>query len=160
MSSQLPVAKQIAWVSVIPQILILLGLIVAADRLNFDFPAVAGSVAYLALSLLLRRLVAHQQRRGMRLLQMEQFAEAIPQFQASYDFFTKHQWIDRWRYVVLLSSSRITFREMALVNMAFCFGQMGDGKMARELYEKTLREFPDSKMASSALRMLNAVQGA
>jgi tetratricopeptide (TPR) repeat protein len=160
MSSQLPVAKQIAWVSVIPQILILLCLIVAADRLNFDFPAVAGSVAYLALSLLLRRLIAYRQRRGMRLLQMEKFAEAIPQFQASYDFFTKHQWIDRWRYVVLLSSSRITFREMALVNMAFCFGQMGDGKMARELYEKTLREFPDSKMASSALRLLNAVQGA
>jgi hypothetical protein len=140
--------------------LILLGLIVAADRLNFDFPAVAGSVTYLALSVLARRLVAHHQRRGMRLLFKEKFAEAIPQFQASYDFFTKHRWIDQWRYVVLLSSSRMTFREMALINMAFCFGQMGDGKMARELYERTLREFPDSKAASSALRLLNSVQGA
>ena len=78
----------------------------------------------------------------------------------SYGFFNKKQWIDKYRFIILLSASRISYKEMALLNIAFCYGQLGDGKRSREFYEKTLTEFPDSEMAKTALNMLNAVKNA
>ena len=47
---------------------------------------------------------------------------------------------------------------MALLNIAFCYSQKGNGSKAKEYYEKTLQQFPGSEMAKSALRMLNPLQ--
>jgi tetratricopeptide (TPR) repeat protein len=96
----------------------------------------------------------------MKLFKQERFAEAIPQFQQSYGFFAKHAWVDRWRSLTLLSSSRISYREMALLNLAFCLGQTGQQAQALAEYERTLAEFPDSKVAQMSIRLLGgAVQG-
>ena len=46
---------------------------------------------------------------------------------------------------------------MALCNQAFCYGQIGDGQKMREIYEKTLSEFPGSILATTALRMVDSV---
>ncbi len=45
---------------------------------------------------------------------------------------------------------------MALNNIAFCYGQMGNGEKSREYYEKILQEFPGSGLAKTALRFLNS----
>ena len=50
-----------------------------------------------------------------------------------------------------------TLRPMALANTAFCHGQMGNGQLAKEYYERALQEFPNSGIATAALRMLNAM---
>jgi Tfp pilus assembly protein PilF len=47
---------------------------------------------------------------------------------------------------------------MALINMAYCYSQIGKGAKSKELYEETLRKFPDSQMALSALRMLESAK--
>ena len=83
----------------------------------------------------------------------------MPEFERSYQFFTRHAWVDRWRYVALLTASRMSYREIALLNTAFCYSQIGDGKRSRDTYDQTLREFPDSQMAKTALRMMNSASG-
>jgi hypothetical protein len=158
MASQLPIARQIAWVSLLPQLGIMAILVTVFWAVGTKNFVVFGAVTYLVLSFSLRHIIARHQRSGMRLFQRELFAEAIPHFEMSYRFFSRWSWIDRWRYITLLTSTRISFREMALLNMAFCYGQVGDGNKARELYEQTLREFPDSKIAQAALRLLDSAR--
>ena len=46
-------------------------------------------------------------------------SEAINEFQKSYDFFEKNQWVDKYRYLTLLTASKSSYREMALNNIAF-----------------------------------------
>lgn len=101
-------------------------------------------------------LVARDHRVGVGLVKSQRFEEAIPKFQDSLKFFDRYPWIDRYRSIVLMSPSAAGYREMALANIAFCYGQIGDGEQSRHFYEECLRRFPDSGLASSALRMLDA----
>lgn len=117
-----------------------------------------GAAAYLMLSFGLRRLLPHDHRAGMALFRQGRFAEALPCFQRSYDFFTRRRWLDDWRYVALLSSSRISYREMALLNIAYCYGQMGDGPRSLECYQRVAAEFPGSGMAEAALKMFESAR--
>jgi tetratricopeptide (TPR) repeat protein len=106
----------------------------------------------------LRFQIPKHHRRGIALFKKKSFSEAIPQFEKSYTFFKNNSWIDRFRFITFMSSSRISYTEMALINMAFCYGQIGDGKRSIELYEKALKEFPDSEMAKASLRMYEAAR--
>lgn len=157
MSSGTPIIRQTAWISLIPQLfflaLIMLIWYLAGYENEFYFN---GLLTYMVLSFGLRFIVPRSQRRGMILVRNGLYEEAIPFFEASYDFFKKYEWMDKFRYLVLLNSSRISYREMALVNMAFCYAQEGDGQTARAYYERTLQEFPGSKMATTALKMMDA----
>ena len=92
----------------------------------------------------------------MGLFKRKSFQDAIHEFQKSYEFFKKYKWIDTYRSIILLSPSRISYTEMALLNIAFCYGQTGEGQKSREYYERILQEFPESEMARSALNMLDS----
>ena len=85
------------------------------------------------------------------------FKEAISDFMKSYEFFDKNNWIDKYRFLTLLSSSKMSYKEMALNNIAFCFSQIGNGVKAKEFYEKTLKEFPESGLAKAGLNMMNSI---
>ena len=52
----------------------------------------------------------------------------------------------------------MTYQEMSLANIAFCYGQNGNGKKSKEYYIRTLKEFPDNGLAKASLRMLNSVE--
>jgi hypothetical protein len=45
---------------------------------------------------------------------------------------------------------------MALVNQAFCHGQLGHAAAVRLLYQTALAEDPTSKIAQTALRLIEA----
>jgi len=45
---------------------------------------------------------------------------------------------------------------MALVNIGFCHGQLGNAELAKEYYQKALQEFSDSVMAKASLNMIEA----
>lgn len=100
----------------------------------------------------------HHHRKGIQLYKKAQFKEAILFFERSYDFFNKHAWIDRWRSITLLSASQASYREMALVNIAFCHSQSGNGAAAKDFYAKAINEFPDSNLAKSALRLIESLE--
>jgi len=156
MASKQPIVKQTAWLSLIPQLLILGIFIVVASLTNTQNPAIMGALAYISASVVLRRTVAQYHRKGMAHFKKEEFAPALDRFQQSYDFFSLNRWVDDWRYVTLMSSSRVSYREMALLNMAYCYGQLGEGDKARGFYERTLLEFPESGMAKAAINMLDS----
>ncbi len=156
MSSKQPIVKQTAWLSLIPQLLILAIFIALASLTSTQSPAIMGALTYISASVLLRKTVALHHRKGMAHFRREEFVPALDRFQQSYDFFSHNRWVDDWRYVTLMSSSRVSYREMALLNMAYCYGQLGEGDKARGFYERTLMEFPDSGMAKAAINMLDS----
>lgn len=156
MASNPPIIKQVAWVSLIPQIAFMLILFSIFDQLGFKDSVFYGALTYLLLSMSLRYFVPKNHREGMKLTKSSQFEKAIPEYQKSYKFFTDNSWIDEYRFITLLSSSKMNYREMALCNIAFCYSQIGNGTKAIELYQKTLIEFPENGLAQSALKMLNS----
>ena len=157
MSSKIPTVRSIAWISIVPQ-LIVMGLIILGwyqfDKSNF---ILYGVLTYLLVSQILRRNISKEHRKGMVKVKQEIFSEAIPNFKLSYEYFKQNDWIDKYRFLTLLSSGRMSYKEMALNNIAFCYGQIGNGKLSKEYYQRTLDEFPESGMAKVGLRLLNSM---
>lgn len=154
MSSNISVVRQIAWLSLLPQFLFALLLIFMYHQLRFPDPPFYGLVSYLIISFSLRTFIPHSHNKGMKLVKKDKFAEAIPFFERSYNFFTKNNWVDKYRFITLLSSSAMSYREMSLTNIALCYAQLGDDEKAREYYQITLQEFPKSEIAKSGLNIL------
>ena len=154
MSSNISVVRQIAWLSLLPQFLFALLLIFMYHQLRFPDPPFYGLVSYLIISFSLRTFIPHSHNKGMKYVKKDKFSEAIPCFERSYDFFTKNNWVDKYRFITLLSSSAMSYREMSLTNIGLCYAQLGDDEKAREYYQITLQEFPKSEIAKSGLNIL------
>ncbi len=157
MASQTPVIRQISWTRAIPALLIIAVAASVGFLIDPRNGVLWGIIACFLYSLASREIIAHAHRAGIRLTKQKRFAEAIPKFQESLAFFERHPWIDRFRSVILLSSSAASYREMALTNIAFCYTQIGKGEEGRRYYQKCLERFPDSGLAIAALRMLDSV---
>lgn len=154
MSSNVSVVRKIAWIALIPQFLFALVLISIWHLLHVPDPPLYGLVSYLIISFSLRTLIPRSHNKGMKYVKEAKFAEAISCFEKSYEFFTKNLWIDKYRFVTLLSSSAMSYREMSLTNIALCYAQLGDDIKATEYYEKTLNEFPENALAKTGLELL------
>jgi tetratricopeptide (TPR) repeat protein len=84
--------------------------------------------------------------RGVGLTKQEWYADAIPYFQRSFEFFDRHSHLDRFRSIILMSPSAAAYREMALANIGFCYSQIGDGDQARRYYVECLERWgPDDR---------------
>lgn len=158
MSSGTPMVQQVSWPAVLPQLIAIGVAIGIAYFLGVRDAVLWGAVAYLAYSFGSRELIARAHRAGIRLVKQQRFAEAIPKFQESFDFFERNPWVDSFRSLTLMSPSAMSYREMALANIAFCYGQLGDGQQSRAYYQKCLELFPSSGLATAALRMLDSVR--
>ncbi len=110
------------------------------------------------ISFLLRKLVPKDHRKDIKKVNSGNFKEAIGDFEKSYNFFERNEWIDKYRFITLLSSSKMHYREMALANIAFCYGQIGNGEESKTYYERTLKEFPENVLAKSALKMISSIE--
>lgn len=157
--SRTPVVRQISWPAVLPQLASLAGAVaIGVFVTRTSNGVILGTAAYLTYSLSSRMFIARAHRRGMRLCRRQEFAAAIQAFEESYDFFARNTWIDRFRAIVMMSASAISYREMALCNIAFCYSQLGDGQKAESYYRRALDEFPNSALAVAALRMIESVR--
>jgi tetratricopeptide (TPR) repeat protein len=148
----IPVLHDIAWVSLILQLLFVALLIFAAAFLGFVRPILTGTLSYLIIGFLARLVFTRHHRQGMYLTQEGLYDEAIAEFQRSYDFFSANRWLDWWRYVLMLSSSKMNYREMALINIAFCdiWNERPDD--AVRTYLRIVEEFPDNGIAWTAIK--------
>jgi len=155
-----PIVRPVSWLNVGVNLAIGACFLLAGWYANPRHGVVLGVLAFVGLSLLLRRVVAGHHRKAIALVKRQQFQSAIAEFQKSLSFFRKHPWVDDWRALTMLSASGMTYREMALVSLGFCYAQIGDGVRSREHYEQCLREFPDNGMAESAIRLMDAARNA
>ncbi|WP_271856364.1 tetratricopeptide repeat protein [Patiriisocius marinus] len=158
MSSKVPTVKQTNWISIIPHLIIMGTIILIWHQFNPEKAFLFGAMTYLVISFSLRNLIPKDHRNGIKKNNDEKFKDAIPDFEKSYAFFKKYEWIDKYRFITLLSSSKMSYREMALANIGFCYSQIGDGIKSKEYYERTLKEFPGSGLAKSALKMISAME--
>ena len=157
MASNVPTIRQLSWLSFVPQ-LIVIGLIIYLYHLaDFEEPFIFGALTYSLLAFGLRNLIAKNHRQGMRLVKQQKFVDALPYFEKSVEYFSKNNWVDKYRFLTLLSSSKMTYKEMGLCNIAFCYSQTGNGQKAKEYYEQALNEFPENGFALAGLNMLKSV---
>ncbi|MFN7045372.1 MAG: tetratricopeptide repeat protein [Flavobacterium sp.] len=158
MASETPTIRQTAWVSVIPQFLFMGLLLLVFHQISSENAVLYGAVTYLSISYILRNFIPKSHRKGLSLYNENRFLEGIDSFQKSYDFFCQHNYLDKYRYLLLLSSSKMGYKEMALNNIAFGYSQIGDGKKAKEYYERLLVEFPKNGIAKVALKMIDSFE--
>jgi len=149
-----PVIGQLSILALFP--LVLLYFVGMGIARHFGLDPFWGIVGVLVLFFTVRSVVPRKHRKAISLMKKNEYKAAVPFFRASYDFFSRCRWLDRYRWLFILSPSRISYREMALVNMGFAYSQIGDKKNSIEWYERALEEFPESAIATASLRMLNA----
>ena len=131
--SKTPIVRPVSWLNASVNIGLLMVFAVVGAMLWYPAGAAAGAAIYLLLSINLRRILGQYHRRGIACTQRQAFEEAIPEFQRSLDFFEKYPWVDKYRAVTMLSAAAMSYREMALVSLAFCYGQLGDGPRGQRL---------------------------
>ncbi len=157
-----PVSIYSSWARSIPQIIVTATLTFAAMTLFPDNKLMAGLATSLGIffiyTYLVRYFVASAHRKGMAALSSRDFDTAIQEFERSYAFFKKHEWLDKYRSIIFMTSSIWSYREMALMNIAATYGMKKDTRMYREANEFLLKEFPDNKRAKDALEFLSALK--
>lgn len=160
MASSKPIVRQMAWLSLVPQLLFMALLCVVYTLfIESNFLAIELSLlTYLIISITLKLSISHNHRKGIALFKAGKYEQAIAEFQKSYAFFSKYTWIDKYRFITLLSSGKISYREMALLNIAFCYSQIGDGKSSKDYYLKTIAQFPNSEMTNTSLKMIESIE--
>lgn len=160
MSSGKSIVRQVAWKSMFPQFFVM-GVLIIVFILFVKPHWLAiciGVAAYWTIHFILEFYIPHNHRKGILLCKKGNYVQAIEEFEKSYNFFYRHSWIDKYRYLTLLSSSRTSYTEMALINIAFCYTQSNNVKLAKEYYQKVLELFPDNAMAKGALNTLSAFE--
>ncbi|WP_445710687.1 tetratricopeptide repeat protein [Flavobacterium sp.] len=157
MTSKTPTIRQSSWFAILPQFGIMLLFIFLFSMSNLKDPSLFALITYFFIAMSLRNFVPKSHREGIKLTNKKRFEAAIPKFENSYAFFTKNNWIDKYRYLTLFSSSRMSYREMALCNIAFCYSQIENGTKALEYYEKAQHEFLDSGLALAGINMLKSI---
>ena len=149
----MPVIHQIAWVSLVLQLLIVAVFIGVAVYFNVPKPILAATLAYIVLAAVIRMLLTSHHRRGMHYARQGRLELAILDFQKSYEFFHRHPWLDEMRYIFLLSTSRVSYREMGLLNLAYCDLWADRGEDAVRTYLRTIEEFPNSGLAWTGIKL-------
>ena len=153
-----PIVRPVSW----PNAVICVGILAVFVLIGWFFGRISGVIfgasGFLAISQILRRTIARHHRCGIRHCKRQEFQQAISEFEKSIKFFSDHEWIDRFRAITMLSTG-MSYCEMGMVGLGFCYAQLGDGTSARKHYERCLRDYPNNGMAETALRMLEAGSG-
>lgn len=152
--------RKTAWISIFPQLAVMgtLMFVFSLFIRPIYIDVILGSATYLVLSMVLERGIAHNHKKGISLTKKGNYTQAIEEYKKSYDLFCKHSWIDKYRYITLLSSSSYSYTEMALVNLAFCYLHCENVELAKQYYQKTLKLFPDNEMAINALNAIKSFE--
>lgn len=161
MTQRMPVVRQLQWMGLIPQfvaIAVLAGIAhVVLPNPGIPIDIFIAALVYLIFCRVMRAKFARDHKNGMRAYHAHKFQDAISHFEASYRFFSTHRSLDTWRSLLFGVASVNPYRIIAVCNMAFCYGQTGDGQHAVKLYEQALQEEPNCALAKASLNMLHSV---
>lgn len=154
-----PEVRQISWQSIISQFILLLIFVGISGYVGqFTLLAMsAGVLLYAIYYAAIKHIFEKDISYGIRLVNLGEFKSAIVYFQTAYDFFSRHDWLDRFRFI-FLHTSTMSYREMSLIDIAVCYSQMGDGPKSKHYYQRTIAEFPESMMATVALKAIKAFE--
>ena len=137
---------------------LLLAFIVVGAIAGKEIGIIIAGLTFTVILFSLRFVFGRYHSRGLRYYKRQQFEKAIAEFKKSLDFFRAHEWIDRYRIVTMLSPAELAYRENAMISIGSCYAQLGDIETSREFDEECLKEFPESMIAKSALRFIEAAK--
>ncbi|MEY4566074.1 MAG: hypothetical protein RLY14_1044 [Planctomycetota bacterium] len=157
--SRVPIVRPIVWRNALVNLAVLALFCIAGFFLNRQWGVAAGALLYVFTSLMLRKKLAKHHQQAIRHCANRQWGSAVEEYQQSLQFFASYPWVDRYRAVTMLSSG-LSYREMGLLGMGFCYGQLGKGNESFSSYRQCLDEFPDSQIAATALRLMESAKTA
>lgn len=157
MNSNVPIIRKFLKFYLLLQLIIIGLIIYLYDLANVSESFIFGCLTYSIIAFVLRSILSKSHRKGIRLVKERKFDKAIPYFEKSVAYFSKNNWIDKYRFLTLLSASRFTYKEMGLCNIAFCYSQLGYGQKAKDYYQIVLSKNPNNGLAITALNMLNSM---
>ncbi len=158
MGNTIMVVRQRSWLLTIPQVailflLIVLGYVLFKQQWGWWSLAV-GLYVFLIYRFIVRWAFMGDFYRARRKLVRGEYEEALRLYEKVYEFFSKHPWLDRFRYLILLTPSKRMIRETALNNIVYCYFQLGDKAKVKSALDRFLGEFPDNIFAKSALEFI------
>ena len=154
MKYTVPMVRQVSAIRSLIAAAIVAGAALASYFLLGPGTSMVFFLALLLYALASRELFFRHHRRGIRFLRANHWEAAIAEFEASLADLEKHPWKDRLRSILALSLSAMMYREMAILNLAFAFGQTGNREQARRYYEQCLKEYPNNGIAIAAMNLL------
>jgi hypothetical protein len=116
------------------------------------------AILYSSIAMSLRNTNSRNHREGVKLVKNAEYNHAIIEHKKSYEFFLKHPLIDKYRFITMLSVTRMSYSEMDLICIAYCCSKIGSGVLSKQYYEKALMRFPKSEMANNALELIKSVE--
>jgi len=155
MNSNLPINRSISWPSFLTVFAIVIAFLFGYEYIAKTDDIFNGVIIFCVIALVLRITIPKSHRKGMKALKQNDFETAVVHFKESVDYFTRNSWVDQYRVITVLSSSKMCFREMGLCNIAFCYSQTGQAEKAKALYEEILEEYPDNGIAYYARNSIN-----
>jgi len=160
MPSKVPFVKQETnWFAIIPHLFVIGILTLFFYMITKNYYVEASFVTYFILTRVVRFVfIPKVVYSGIKLIKEAKFDQAIPFIQETIDYYTKNSWIDKFRFLLLISSSKKTFRETSICNLAYCYLQVGDIKKARSIYMNILEQYPMNNNAKSMLNTINLVE--
>lgn len=156
MLNNLPILRQVEWKFLIFQLVIIALFCYLYYALKVEYWYFFASFSYSFLALRLRKTIAKSHRHGIMLVRNGNFPAAIPYLERSVAYFKKNQWVDQYRFITLMSSSKFSYKEIALCNLAYCFVQINNRAQAISLYKEVLQQNPNNGFAKTALNMMTA----
>ncbi len=145
MAGKIPVIRSTNFFFIIPQIGILCIIIYVLYLLDLAHYLILGVSLYFLLSIYLKVLIPKWHRKGVFFLKKGELQASILSFQRSYQYFQRYAWIDQYRALTLFSTSHLSYSEMALMNIIYCYEQLGDKKNAQKYHKILSQQFPNNK---------------
>ncbi len=160
MRKQPSIRRKIAWFHTIPQLLLMLAIMLFVWKVflpdDFRRASVYGAAVYLIYSFASKALLLKNHRRGIYLTKLDSYQDAINEFRLSYEFLNKYCWLDKYRFITMLDSSAISYREMALCNIAYSYARLNERGTALQSYRRAVQEFPESEIAKSGIEYMES----
>lgn len=147
MASRIPVIRNTNYFYFIPQIAILIVIVSILYYSGSEHYLIIGLSLYFLISIYLKVLIPKWHRKGIFYLRKGNLQNAILAFQKSYEFFQRNLWVDQYRAFTLFSTSQFSYSEMALMNIIWCFEQLGDKKNASKYHKLLKNKYPDNKFS-------------
>ncbi|NIQ78469.1 MAG: hypothetical protein GTN93_10325 [Anaerolineae bacterium] len=156
----IPTIRNVAWIRVIPLMLVILVAAAAFHALGlcpeWACNLLAAVIVVVGYRYLTRYTVTRHHVKGLRLVRAQRFDEATRAFEQNLAFFEKHPNLDKWRSLIFLSPARYGHREMTLMNLGYTSAMMRRGARSAQYYKRALELNPKNGAAIAALNLLNS----
>jgi tetratricopeptide (TPR) repeat protein len=150
MASEVEFSKQETnWFAVVPRIILLALLVLFFYSSHIRFFYMYAALTQIPISWGIKRLlVPRSVYISTELIRNAEFDKAIPEIDKALMYFDKHAWIDKYRILLLISSSKRSIKEILIINKVYCLSQTGHEEEAQTLYKSVIKQYPN-KQANS-----------